>query len=78
MRKEYDFSQAKRAADVPHLAKLQATSASVACYGFEGNAIYANSVSATLKPAPVLGCGDVADKTGVSGGSEEVEDTPSN
>jgi len=24
MRKEYDFSQAKRAKDVPHLAKLQA------------------------------------------------------
>jgi len=24
MRDEYDFSQAKRAADVPHLAKLQA------------------------------------------------------
>jgi uncharacterized protein (DUF4415 family) len=24
MRKEYDFSRAKRAADVPHLAKLQA------------------------------------------------------
>ena len=23
MRKEYDFSQAKRAKDVPHLAKLQ-------------------------------------------------------
>jgi len=27
MRKEYDFSRAKRAGDVPHLAKLQAEAA---------------------------------------------------
>jgi len=78
MREEYDFSQAKPAADVPHPAKLQATAAVVACNGFKGNVAYANDVSATHKPAPALNCSGVADKRGVSRESEEVEEISSN